>query len=462
MGEKECEKVFAAASRRITPSAAELKAEKRFASQASKRLASRLPKDAEVNFVGSAARDTGIAGDRDIDLFISFSKERSRDEIVELTRRAALAVHPDWEMHYAEHPYLQAVVRGFKVEVIPCYRIVENEALASAVDRTPLHALYLQKHLSSRQKRDVRLLKQLLKSHGIYGAEAEVEGFSGLVCEYLVLNYRSLHGLLQSAAKWVPPVILDIEGAYDGEEDALRAKFQHHLVLVDFVDCNRNAAAAISETNFSRLILLAREFLARPSLQLLFPKRLPCSSALLSKTLVRRMHMVVMVMPSPKGIVSDILVPQLRHTQRSLERHLALEGFRVFGSHSFCTGSECALVFELESASAPKLKRRAGPPVTLEKDVSKFLASHGRVLRGPYVEGGRVFVEEASGGSAESFLAGARARGRSLGVASHFLKPFSKARILSGGSILKAAGRNKGLSEGLCAYVLRAEGFLRR
>ncbi len=460
MGEKECEAVFRAASRKITPSLKEARAEKKFAAWASRQLKKKLPKEAEVHFVGSAARDTGISGDKDIDLFVSFPKSCSRDEIVELTKRAAQAVHGDWQMHYAEHPYLQAMVKGFKVEVIPCYKISENEQLASAVDRTPLHALYLQKRLSARQKRDVRLLKQLLKANGLYGAEAEVEGFSGLVCEYLVLNYRSLYNLLQNAAKWAPPVLLDIEGSYEGDEDALKAKFNHHLVLVDFVDRNRNAAAAVSEQNFARFILLARAFLAGPSLKLCFPPKQKMPKEKFANALNSRLDFVVIELEKPKGLVADILVPQLRRTQHSIAKHFQLEGFRLFDSFSFCGTNACFLVFELEGVTSPKLRRVFGPPAFMEKDVRRFLSSHSAPGRGPFVEGQRLTVEEFGGKTVEQFFGGVKKNPAKFGVASHLLKPLEKSRVFSGQSVLKRALENAGLFEGLCAYVFRKEPFL--
>lgn len=460
MGEKECEKVFAAASKKITPSLKEARAEKKFAAWASKKLEGRLPKDAEVHFVGSAARDTGISGDKDIDLFASFSKERGRDEIVELTKRAAKELHGSWQMHYAEHPYLQAVIKGFKVEVIPCYRISENEQLASAVDRTPLHALYLQKRLSARQKRDVRLLKQLLKANGLYGAEAEVEGFSGLVCEYLVLDYRSLYNLLQNAAKWTPPVLLDIENAYEGNEEMLKAKFRHHLVLVDFVDKNRNAAAAVSERNFSRFILLARAFLGNPSLKLFFPPTKKIPKTEFAAALKSRLDFVVVELEKPKGLVDDILIPQLRRTQHSIAKHLRLQGFRLFDSCSFCGAGACYLVFELDGLHSPRLKKVFGPPAFMEKDAKRFLSSHKNASRGPFVEGGRLAVEEFGGKAASQFFEEVKRNPGKFGAASHLLKPLAKSRVFVGESVLKQALTNHELFEGLCAYVYRKEPFL--
>ncbi|MFH1199761.1 MAG: CCA tRNA nucleotidyltransferase [Candidatus Micrarchaeota archaeon] len=460
MSEKGCESIFATVSRKITPSAQEAREEKKFAAWAIRQLARNLPKGAKVNFVGSAARDTGIRGDRDIDLFIAFPKKYSRDEIVEQTKRAAKAVHSDWQMHYAEHPYLQAVVKGFKVEVIPCYKFSPNEPLASAVDRTPLHALYLQKRLSTRQKSGVRVLKALLKSAGIYGAESEVEGFSGLVCEYLVLNYRSLYGLLAAASKWQPPVVLDIENAYDEDQAALKAKFASPLVLVDFVDKNRNAAAAISAESAAKFILLSRAFLSKPSLTFFAPRRNSCSNAQIAAAAKSRMDFVALEFRKPPGVVSDILVPQLRRTLRSLARHLELYGLRVFDSASACSEDSCVLLFELDGLNAPKVVRRNGPPAWMARDAAKFIALHSHALRGPYVSADRLVSEEPCSRDAQGFFQGVRENPSRYGVASHFAAPVASSRFSCGASVLKRAEGDKLLSQCLCDYLFRKEAFL--
>ncbi|MEM0475751.1 MAG: nucleotidyltransferase domain-containing protein, partial [Candidatus Norongarragalinales archaeon] len=212
---------------RISPTPSEAAAEKRFALELGEKLARAFSADGartpvKIHFVGSAARDTGLRGDKDIDLFVSFPRSKTREEIVEKTVAVTKrAIRARWQMHYAEHPYLRAEVQDentkekFEVEVIPCFATRPHEKLKSAVDRSPLHMLYLQQRLTKKQREDVRLLKQLLKAREIYGAEARVGGFSGLLCEYLILNYRSLDGLMRAAAKWKPQVVIDLEGHYN-------------------------------------------------------------------------------------------------------------------------------------------------------------------------------------------------------------------------------------------------------
>ncbi|MGB9577433.1 MAG: nucleotidyltransferase domain-containing protein, partial [Candidatus Norongarragalinales archaeon] len=102
---KAIEKIAEIVSRKVSPSPAEAAAEKKFAATLSRKLAAKLGREAEINFVGSAARDTGLAGDRDIDLFVAFPVSRDREYIIRKTISATKsAVKAKWEMHYAEHP----------------------------------------------------------------------------------------------------------------------------------------------------------------------------------------------------------------------------------------------------------------------------------------------------------------------------------------------------------------------
>ncbi|MFH0713638.1 MAG: CCA tRNA nucleotidyltransferase, partial [Candidatus Micrarchaeota archaeon] len=267
----EMESLFVKIAAGVSPSKAELEEEKKFAAGIIAKLAAKLPKTCKILFVGSAARDTGLKGDRDIDLFATFPREMNEDVIVKKTFNAAKkAVKTKWITHYAEHPYLQTTISGFKVEVIPCFQVEPHSGIKSAVDRSPLHMDYLQKKLTQRQRRDVRVMKKLLKVHEIYGAEVEVGGFSGLVCEQLMLKYGGLENLLREAAKWLPPVYIDYEGTWNAESKSGKMELLHKfpdakLVLIDVIDRNRNAAAAVSPQSLAKFILLCRQFVKKPS-----------------------------------------------------------------------------------------------------------------------------------------------------------------------------------------------------
>ena len=400
------ERLFQQVSDLVSPTAADAREEKKFALQVATKLQERLGKDgARVFFVGSSARDTGLAGDRDIDLFACFPTALSREHIVQRTisaTKAALAA--DWQMHYAEHPYLQARIGRFTVEVIPCFEAKAHQPIKSAVDRSPLHMDYLQKRLNVGQKRDVRVLKALLRHAGIYGAEAKVEGFSGLLCEYLILNYRSLFNLLKEASCWKPPVVVDIEGVRTREEGGpqfvAKAFLQSGLVLIDAIDKNRNAAAAVGPQSLATFISLSSALLAAPSISFFVDEhaqeRSPMPKGQLAAAISRRgTALYLLEFPVPPKMVEDTLYPQLRKALRSTAEHLAAEEFEVLGSDCFASEGTGYFLLELAHPNRPAVKRLVGPPAWMIKDSVDFVAARpaSDLLRGPFIAGERWVVE---------------------------------------------------------------------
>jgi len=422
-------------AKRITPTAEEAEKEKKFADWLAHKLSKALDVEASLYLAGSTARDTGLRGDKDLDLFVAYPKTRSRDYVVDKTIKAVKkAVPARWVMHYAEHPYLQARVRGFKVEVIPCFKHAPHEQLKSAVDRSPLHMDYLQKRLTPRQRRDVRCLKQFLKNAKIYGAELRVQGFSGLLCEYLVLNYRSFYGLVEAAKDWRPQEFIDIEGYYPSRKHS----FKEPLVLVDAIDKNRNAAAVVSSESFAKFVALCNAFWQKPSNKFFFaPSRVFTKRQLLKTFRARGTSLLCLRFKRP-AIVEDVLYPQLEKTAHSFRRQLELKGFLVFDSHYFCAAKSCFLLYEFYSLDKPDLQRLRGPFAFDSKAVARFLKAHRTRLRGPFVEGDRVFLEKVDAARAADFLKTLLRKG--TGVASHLKAPLRGARFVKNESVFNASG----------------------
>lgn len=228
---------------------------------------------ATVEVIGSAARDTWISGDcegdRDIDIFIGFDVATPRDDL----ERYGLEIGKEisvqgYDICYAEHPYVKARYDGFTIDVVPHYIIENTNQLLSAVDRTPFHQRYVSEHLSGRQD-DVRLLKQFLKGAGIYGAELRIKGFSGYLCELLILRYGSFVDALLGVQNWKVGTCITLTGENTG------SPFDSPLAVIDPVDAKRNVAAAVSLDSLSTFIDSARSFVERPCTSVFFPPKSP-------------------------------------------------------------------------------------------------------------------------------------------------------------------------------------------
>ena len=141
-----------------------------------------------IELVGSIAKDTFLRTSVDIDLFLLFPPHISREVLQQQGLSIGRAILENQEECFAEHPYIRGIYKGYKTEIVPCYKIEDTSQKLSAVDRTPFHTQYIKKHLKESQKKDVRLFKQFLKGIGCYGAEAEIEGFSGYLCEIMLVQ----------------------------------------------------------------------------------------------------------------------------------------------------------------------------------------------------------------------------------------------------------------------------------
>ncbi len=90
-------------------------------------LSKRGYRDFNVTVQGSVAKDTWLPGDRDIDIFIILPRDyigRIRDgSISNDLIGIAVENNLNWNIKYAQHPYIQLLINDFEIDVVPCIRI---------------------------------------------------------------------------------------------------------------------------------------------------------------------------------------------------------------------------------------------------------------------------------------------------------------------------------------------------
>lgn len=427
------EEVLAKALARIKPSKAERQRDYAVADKVMHRLRRVLPKGITTELVGSIAKNTNLRGDRDIDVFLLFPKSYSRKSLETLgLRYAKKAIAPaKWRMHYAEHPYIKTSISGCDVELVPSYGIKRIEEMGTAVDRSPMHTRYVNARISEGMCDDVRLLKQFLKRLDVYGAELRVEGFSGYLCELLVLHHGSLAQLLRAAADWNAPVLCEEPHA----QPELRERFKGAaLVVIDPVDPERNVAAAVSETSLSRFIAASRAFLRSPSEEFFFGTAQAQSAAQMRSMMKARGTDFALLQFAAPDVVPDILWPQLKSTQRKINAVLQRQDFALLDSACFADAKRCALLFEFLVSRLPAAQRVAGPPVVFAQGVGEFVKRHAKALSGPFIDGGRVVtMEKREHADACALLAEIAKNASRHGIPSHVAPQMKKARIHSTG-----------------------------
>lgn len=319
----------------------------------------------DVIFGGSFAKGTWLRGDADIDIFVKIDPavdEQGFEKTgIEIGKKALAKYRP--KLRYSDHPYVEAVVGGVKINVVPCYN-VERGQWKSAADRSPFHTKYITEALDDAKKGQVRLLKKFLKSAGIYGAEISTGGFSGYVSEVLIAKYGSLESVLAAAGAFTQGQVIAV-GDYD--PDVARG-FASPLVIIDPIDPRRNLGTAVSPESAGKFSLAARAFLRRPSGKF-FARQAPEVNKKLYKN-------VLVVEFSHRERSPDTIWGQMKRSAGSLAKQLELAGFSVF--RWTCVTDEKkagAFAFLLESMTLPEYAMRKGPEIARTKDTDSFIAA---------------------------------------------------------------------------------------
>ncbi|WP_336328667.1 CCA tRNA nucleotidyltransferase [Halovenus sp. HT40] len=346
-----------------------------------------LPVEADVLQVGSTARDTWLAGDRDIDLFVRFPADLDREELESYGLEIGHEVLPDGREEYAEHPYVVGELDGFEVDLVPCYDVEDATAIQSAVDRTPFHTEYVEARLTPELASDVRVCKQFFTGIGVYGSDLKTRGFSGFLTELLVLEYGGFRPLIEAATEWHPPVEFD-------PEDHGTESFDDPLVVIDPTDPERNVAAVLSVENVARLQHFARDLLDDPRESLFTDQQPdPLDADRIIAEFDRRGTTPVAVRFAAPDIVDDQLWPQLERSRQGIRDELDRLGFDVFRTAAFA-GEEAVLLFELAVAERPAVERHDGPPVHVREHAERFYDAYDdEDAYGPFIDEDRYVVE---------------------------------------------------------------------
>lgn len=363
-------RVLDTARRRIRPSAREQKAKSDVAKLALDLVEKEISgakniMDAELG--GSFAKGTWLAG-ADIDIFVTFETSVSEKELASDSRRigfASMADHGPY-VRYASHPYVEATIRGTKVNVVPCYGVKSGE-WRSAADRSRFHTAFMSETLTEPMRDDVRILKKMLQTNRLYGAELAREGFSGYSCEVLICEYKTLEGAIRALASARRGLVIGRSSA----------KPETDIAIMDPIDPARNLATAVSAQNMGRLVMLCRAFEKAPSAAAIFtPPRARANPEVLKTTVVVRFD----ASPRPP----ETIWGQAKSASTALATRLGAGGFGVIRHGAHVTDSmKVTLSLVLDSLSASRWSVGSGPEYFDGANATQFAQRNAR--RAPLV-----------------------------------------------------------------------------
>ncbi|MDY6766291.1 MAG: CCA tRNA nucleotidyltransferase [Candidatus Nanohaloarchaea archaeon] len=366
----------------VAPSTAEAEQSRELFSRIEQFIADEFDRDAML--MGSTAKGTFMSGDKDLDVFIFFPESVGEEELEEQGLAIGASVFDefdgDHQVEYAEHPYTKGEIEGYEVEIVPAYDVDSGEDIKSAVDRTPFHRDWVNRHLSESEKEEVVLLKAFLRGQDLYGSTLKVEGFSGYLCELLIAEFGTVEDLFEAAVGWEQEEVIDPAAHHETLPAQLRDKFEdENLVVIDPVDPERNVAAVLSRENYARFVYSAWQYLQQPALEFFFPEESIPDATVLEEAAADRGDFLVLTFPAP-DLLDDILYPQLRSLQARLEALLREHDFRLTRSGVHVGDGTVRMVFELVSSELPALRTHVGPKVFHnEEHVTNFTGAYDEV-----------------------------------------------------------------------------------
>jgi tRNA nucleotidyltransferase (CCA-adding enzyme) len=217
---------------------------------------------------GSYAKGTMLKDKFDIDLFVRFDFKKYRDEDLSLLLQKALKSLKAEKVH-GSRDYFQIRRSGIVFEIIPVLRIDSFKEALNVTDMSPLHVGYVKSKFTKGKNLadDIRLAKQFCRGAGVYGAESYIRGFSGHVVDLLIIYYGGFENLLMQASVWGEKVVIDLEAHWKDPLTSLNSsKLDSPLVIVDPIQKDRNAAAAVSVDKFEDFKDAAKRFIMHPSI----------------------------------------------------------------------------------------------------------------------------------------------------------------------------------------------------
>lgn len=318
----------------------------------------KYPEILEVEFGGSYAKGTWLPEKADIDIFLKFKKSTPEKKFATIAKKIGFDSMKKFKpyVRYSEHPYIEAHIKGIRVNIVPCYDVQKGK-WQSAADRSSFHTKFMLESLTGQMKDDVRLLKEFLKSSGVYGAEIAKQGFSGYVAEVLVWNFGSFENVIKKISKIKPHQVIG----------RASKKFETPVVIMDPIDNNRNLAAAISTENIGKFVLSCRAFVKKPSLSFFKTRASPKKN--LSDVIVVKFNY------SPRS--PDIIWGQTKRAANALATQMEVEGFSILRNGAATDEkNEASLFFVLQSVDISKDMVKGGPEFFSELDSEKFIAKN--------------------------------------------------------------------------------------
>ncbi|MBU0979980.1 MAG: nucleotidyltransferase domain-containing protein [Nanoarchaeota archaeon] len=317
---------------------------------------------------GSIAKGTFLKNDYDIDIFVMFDSKHKDKDLSDLLEKALKPFKPI-RLH-GSRDYFH--IKGkTSYEIVPVLKITKPEQAENITDCSPLHVKWVKKHLTPRLADDIRLAKRFCKAQLCYGAESYISGFSGHVIDILIIHYKGFIPLLRAASRWSKQEVIDPERAHKG-----RALFNLNksklgpLVVIDPLQPERNAAAALSEEKFNRFRQAAAAFLKRPDRHHFLPQEM----------MIKKTPTTIIFNAKPDSDKHDVAGAQLRTAFNHLISESGRLGFIIKQSIWSWDKKSSSFILEFKQQKLSDGLIIKGPKARLKYHGARFRKAHKSVF----------------------------------------------------------------------------------
>lgn len=337
-------------------------------------------KDAKAILGGSGIKGTWLKKDNDTDIFVKFNYKKYKDKSQQIAKTLEGTLKKKKlkivRLH-GSRDYFQIKQKDFTFEIIPILDIKKAEQAENITDVSPLHARWVNKK-GKNFKDGIRLLKQFCKSAGVYGAESYINGFSGYICEILTIYYKGFINVIKNATKWEDKVIIDAENHWKGKNIMMelnKSKTHSPLIVIDPVQADRNAAAAISKEKFELFKKKAREFLKNPSEKFFEIKEI--NEQILRKKAGKNNLILMDIMPE-KG-KEDVVGCKLVKALKFIHKKLKENDFNVL-NYGWHWNKKALFYFIIKKEKLSDYIEKEGPPLKAKEHVKNFKKKYHRTF----------------------------------------------------------------------------------
>ena len=347
-------------------------------------------KDAKVTLGGSGAKGTWLKLANDADIFVCFDYNKYKDksdQLSDILEKKIKPLFPRLTRLHGSRDYFQFEKHGFTFEIIPILDIKDAKQAKNITDVSPLHAKWVTKKANKTLRDEIRLTKQFCKANNAYGAESYIRGFSGYMCEVLTIHYGSFLKLARAVSKWKEKEIIDTKKYYKGKDILMelnKSKTISPLILIDPVQKDRNAAAALSDEKFNNFIQACRKFLKKPSKELFKEKKLTEDG--LKKKSKNVIILKVKTVKRKEDVAGAKLVKAFEYLTAQLEKN----DFKIIEKGwDWSKEVDGLLYFIINKTPLEKIKIHSGPTIKTKEHVKRFKAKH----KTTFTKGNRIFAK---------------------------------------------------------------------